>query len=124
MRGHLLAASPQRGDHVARVDEVESSRIQLAVEQIIDDELDVGDSFRLQKRPRGAEQPFVDVGTHDPAGRADPVPKDPKPAQCPAADVQGTSAGAARQLREEVSAGGFPDARLQLQALQLRGLVC
>ena len=31
------------------MDEIERSRLELAVEQIVDDELDVGDPFFLQK---------------------------------------------------------------------------
>jgi hypothetical protein len=57
------------------------------------------------------------------AGGADPPAEDPKPAQRSAADVKGASARSAVDLREELPPGGLPHARLQLQALQLRGLV-
>ena len=48
--------------------------------------------------------------------------EDPKPAHGSTADVQGVSAGAAADLREELPPGWFPHERLQPQALQLRGL--
>jgi len=47
--GDLLAAAAKRGDQVARVDEVEGVRLELAFEQIVDDELDVRDLFRVQE---------------------------------------------------------------------------
>src|SRR5215216_5640219 len=105
------------------MDEIEGLRRQLAREQIIDDELDVGDSFCLQKRTSGTEQSLVYVGAYDLAGGADPLAEDPKPAHGSAADVQDASAGSAVDLREELPPRGLPHARLQPQALQLRRLV-
>ena len=89
MRCHLLAAASERSDQVAGVDEIEGLGLQLAVEQIIDGELHVGDPFCLQKGTGGIEQALVYVGAYDLAGGADPLAEDPKPAQGSAADVQG-----------------------------------
>ena len=49
VRGHLLTTASERSDLVARMDEIERLRLQLALEQIIDDEFYVGDAFGLQK---------------------------------------------------------------------------
>jgi hypothetical protein len=49
VRGHLLTAASERSDQVAGMDEIERLGLQLAVEQIIDDEFYVGDSFGIQK---------------------------------------------------------------------------
>ncbi len=89
MRCHLLTAASKRSDHVAGVDEIERLGLKLAVEEIIDGELHVGDPFCLQKRTGGIEQALVYVGAHHLAGGADPLAEDPKPAQGSAADVQG-----------------------------------
>src|SRR5215208_5676901 len=105
------------------MDEIERLRVQLAVEQIVDDQFDVGDFFLLQEGTRRVEHALIDVGAHDLAGRADPLAEDPKPAHGSAADVQGASAGSAAELREELAPGWLPHERLQPQALQLRGLV-
>jgi hypothetical protein len=105
------------------MDEIEGLRLQLAVEQIIDDQFYVADFFILQKRTSGLEHALVDVGAHDLAGRADPLAEDPKPAHGSAANVQGASAGSAPDFREELPPGWLPHKRLQPQALQLRGLV-
>ncbi len=45
----LLAAASERSDQVAGMDEIERLRLELALEEIIDDEFYVGDSFGLQK---------------------------------------------------------------------------
>src|SRR5215216_4306662 len=105
------------------MDEIEGLRRQLAREQIIDDELDVGDSFCLQKRTSGTEQALVYVGADELAGGSDPLAEDPKPAHGSAADVEGASSGSVAELREELPAGGLPHARLKLKPLQLRRLV-
>ena len=55
---------------MCRIDEIERLRLQLAAEQIIDDELYVGDPFRVQKRTSGIEQTLVDVPAHDLSGGA------------------------------------------------------
>src|SRR5215213_7207798 len=123
MRCHLLSAASKRSDHVAGVDEIEKLGLQLAVEKIIDGQLHVGDLLCLQKRTGGIEQALVYVGAYYLAGRADPLAEDPKPAQGSAADVQGMHTGSVAELREELPPARFPQARLQLQALQLRGLV-
>jgi hypothetical protein len=62
MRCHLLTAASKRSNHVASVDDIERLGLQLAVEKIIDGELDVGDPFFLQKRTGGIEQALVYVG--------------------------------------------------------------
>ena len=82
----------ERSDQVAGMDEIEGVRLELAVEQIIDDELYVGDSFCLEKRTSRCEQALVDVPAYDLAGGADPLAENPKPAQGAAANVQGTLA--------------------------------
>src|SRR3954452_16449897 len=97
--------------------------LQLAVEQVVDDELNVGNPFCLQNGTSGIEQTLVDVGAHDLAGGTDPLAEDPEPAQSSAADVKDASAGSATDRRQELPPGGLPDPRLQLEALQLRGLV-
>jgi hypothetical protein len=89
VRGHLLVAASERSDLVSGMDEIEGSRLQLAVEQIIDDELCIGDSFRLQKSTSGIEQALVDVAAYDVAGGTDPLAEDPKPTHRSASDVQG-----------------------------------
>jgi hypothetical protein len=105
------------------MDEIERSGLQPAVEQIIDDQFYVRDSFGLQKLTSGVEQALVDIGAHGLAGRADPLAEDPKPAHGSTADVQGASAGSAADLREELPPAWLPHERLQSQALQLRGFV-
>src|SRR5215204_2326776 len=94
------------------MNEIEGLRLQPALEQIIDYEFYVGDSFGVQKCTSAIEQAFVYVGAHDLTGGPDPLAEDPKPAHGSAADVQSAFAGSAVELR------------VQLQALQLRGLVC
>src|SRR5688572_22011585 len=123
MSGDLLTAASQWSDHETGVDEIEGMRLQLALEQVIDDELHVGDPLCLQKRPSGIEQALVDVGAHDLARGAGPLAKDPKPAHRSAADVEGAAARSGGDLRQGLRAGRLPDARLKLQALQLRRLV-
>src|SRR5215211_6114971 len=103
------------------MDEIERVRLQPAVEQVIDDELYVRDPFCLQKRTSGIEQALVYVRAYDLARGADPLAEDAKPAQGSAADIQGTPARSAANLRKELLPGGFPHLCLQLQALQLRG---
>ena len=63
------------------------------------------------------------LGAYELAGGSDPLAEDPKPAHGSAADVQGASPGSVADLRKELPPSGLPDARLQLQALQLRRLV-
>ena len=106
------------------MDEIKRLRRKLALEQVIDDKLYVGDPLGLQKCTGGIEQILVDIGTDNLAGGTDPLAEDSKPAQRSAADVKGASSGAALELREELPASRLPHARLQLQPLQLRGLVC
>jgi hypothetical protein len=108
VRGHLLGAASERSDHVAGVDEIERLRLQLAVEEIIDDELHVGDPFCLQKGTGGIEQALVYVGAYHLAGGINPVAEDPKPAQGPAADVQRASTRSVADLREELRPAGLP----------------
>src|SRR5215217_5675935 len=105
------------------MNEIERLRLQLALEQVVDEQFDVRDLCRLQKRTSGTEQVLVDVGTYDFACRPDPFAEDPKPAQGSAADIQRAEARSIAELREELPPGRLPDARLQLQALQLRRLV-
>jgi hypothetical protein len=45
VRGYLLRAASQRSDLVAGMDHIERMRLQLALEQIIDDQFYIGDSF-------------------------------------------------------------------------------
>ena len=104
------------------MDEIEGLRLQPALEQVIDDELHVGDSFFVQKRTCGTEQTLVDVGTDDLARGPDPLAEDPEPAQGSAADIQSASAESVAELREELAPGRLPHERLQPQALQLRRL--
>src|SRR5829696_10575546 len=105
------------------MDEIEGVRLQPGLEQVIDDELYVGDPFSLQKRSSDVELALVDVAAHDPARGPDPLAEDPQPAQRSAADVQGACAGCVLELCEEVPPGGLPNERLEPQALQLRRLV-
>ena len=49
MSGNLLTAPSEWSDHVAGMDEVERLRLQLALEQVIDDELYIGNALRLEK---------------------------------------------------------------------------
>src|SRR5215204_2577343 len=100
MRCHLLTTASKRGDHVAGVDEIKGLGLQLAIEEIIDGEVHVGDPFRLQKRTGGTEQARVYVGAYHLAGGGDPLAEDPKPAQGSAADVQGAQTGSVADLRE------------------------
>ena len=90
------------------MDEIERLRLQLAVENVVDEELCVGDPLRLQKRTSGIEQALVYVRAYDLARRADPLAEDPKPAQGSAADVQGAPAGSAADLRKQLPPGGLP----------------
>src|SRR5690242_10832250 len=105
------------------MDEIERSRLQLAVEQIVDDEFHVGDTFCLQKCTSRIEQALVDVRANDLPGGPDPLAQNPKPAQGSRSDVQRTSARAVVDPREELPPAGLPHERLQPQTLQLRGLV-
>ena len=123
MRCHLLMAASERSDHVAGMDEIERLRLELAVEEVVDGQLHVRDPLGLQKRAGGSEQTFIDVAANHLARGADPLAEDPKPAQSSAACVQDSLAGSVADLREKVPPTGFPHARLELQALQLRGLV-
>ena len=45
--------------------EIEGLRLQLAVEEIIDDEFYIRDSLSLQKQACTIEQPLVYVGTYN-----------------------------------------------------------
>src|SRR5215207_9901567 len=105
------------------MEEIEALRLQLALEQVIDSELDVGDSFCFEKRTSGSEQALVHVRAHNLAGGAGPLAEDAKPAQGTTTDIQGPFARSSAELREQLPAGGLPDKRLQAQAFQLGGLV-
>src|SRR4029079_9894975 len=119
MRCHLLTAAPKRRDQVAGVDDIERLGLQRALEQIVDGKFDVRDPFGVQKRACGIEKALVHIGANHLAGGADPLAEDPKPAQGSAADVQRAQARSVGGLRAPVTADGSPQARLQLQALQL-----
>jgi hypothetical protein len=93
MRRDLCTPTSKRRDHVAGVDEIEGTGLQLAVEEIIDGELHVGDAFRVQERAGGLQQALVDVGADHPSRGANPVAEDPEPTQRSAADVQDAQAG-------------------------------
>jgi hypothetical protein len=49
VRGHLFTAASERSDLVAGMDEIERLRLQLAVEQIIDDQFYVANLLFLQE---------------------------------------------------------------------------
>ena len=49
MRGHLLTGASERSDQVAGMYEIEGLGLELALEQVIDDQFYVGDSFGRQK---------------------------------------------------------------------------
>ena len=76
--------------------EIERPCFKPTVEQIIDDELDVGDFFRLEKSACSIEEAFVDVASDDSAAGPDPLAKDPQPSQSPTPDVQSAAAGSVR----------------------------
>ena len=121
-RREQLAAASKRADQEAAVHEVEGSRLQLALEQVVRDKLDALDLLLVQEGARGAQQALVDVRAHHLAGRPDPVAEDPKPAECPAAEVDGASAGTVPELPEKLAPAPLPHERLEPQALELRGL--
>ena len=87
------------------------------------DELDVGDPVCPEDELGGSEHARVEVGAHDPSRWADPLAQDPQPAQHAATDVEGSPARSSAEAREQVPSGRLPHERLQLQALQLRGLI-
>jgi hypothetical protein len=105
------------------MNEIERLRLEPAVEQIVDDELYVGDSFRVEKLTRGVEEALVDVEAHDLPRAPDPLAEDEEPAKGAASDVQGAFAGSVVELREELPSGGLPHERLKPQTLQPRRLV-
>ena len=92
------------------MDEIERTRPQLALEQIVNDEFNVGDSFFLEKCTSGAEQALVYVCAYELAGGPDPLAEDPKPAHGSAADVQSASPGSVADLRKELPPSGLPRA--------------
>ena len=63
----------------------------------------------------------MSVPTTRPGG-ADPLAEDPEPAHDSAAQIQNPPARASIELRQQLSPGGLPDTRLQLQPLELRKL--
>src|SRR3712207_5758125 len=104
------------------MDEIERSRLQLAGEQVVEDQFHVRDPFLLKERPSSVEQALVDGVPHHLAERADPFAEESTPAQGSAPDVQSASAGPAAELREKLPPTWLPHQRLQPQPLELRGL--
>ena len=116
-------SATERRDLEPGVDEVERGRLELAREEVVLHENDVAEALRLHELSGGVEQGVVDVGPDHLSVGADPLAQQSQPADRAATEVDDARSTPLADLFEKATTARLPHARLELQPLQLGGLV-
>ena len=123
MVGDLVSATTQRCDLEPSVDEIERRRLQLAREEVVLREHDVAEALPVHELSGGGEHRVVDIDPHHLAVGPDPLAQQSEPPDRTAPDVEDAGAATFADLVEKPAPARFPHPRLELQPLQLGGLI-
>src|SRR5215211_3599979 len=121
--GDLVWSTTQRCDLEPSVDEVERRRLQLAREEVVLHEHDVAEALRVDELSGGGEHRVVDIGPHHLAVGPDPLAQQSEPPDRTAPDVEHAVAATFADLLEKPPPARLAHPRLELQPLQLGGLI-
>ena len=119
---HLLRTATERRDLESGVDEVERGRLELACEEVVPHECDVGEASESTNCLAASSiAPSMSAPTTSPSGpthslssRSHPIAPQP---------TSRTRAPRPSDLVEKAATTGLPHARLELKPFQLRGLI-